>query len=229
MKIDAFSNGKEIRLKEGKAISISFPKDALEEKGMNLYFGVENENGVVVWEEANSLSGAREITEQPAEMPADILYTEDPNYYYSDSKNYRPEKGDSIFTFISPWHHHRNELIKEENYYTHYHELDEALEKILILTKREKIRSLGSSIRVHYILFEDGDFEVIKIEGNISKNRKEQLSVRLNQMQKIKPFFREGEPAEIHGIVNSTSFVFKSFPVKIPSWYMRSAVTFPTP
>jgi len=79
---------------------------------------------------------------------------------------------------------------------------EELLDSLITFTEAEKAQLAGRIIRIHWLLFDDGDLEVFGIEGPISDDKKAEITEKLSGVPFIAPFEREGEAADLKGHVD---------------------------
>jgi len=169
--IEVFSNGKEIKMDNGKNIEVYFPKDTNEELVAKLYYGIENESGTIEWEEAGE---SKEVSKK------ENKYTKDLSIKYKLLKDLD----------------NKNASFKD------YKKGYDLLKEVLTFSDQEKKALLNDPIRIHWLLFDDGDLEVLKIEGKISQRKKNEIENKLNRIPYIKPFNREGDVADMKGVID---------------------------
>ena len=170
LKIEAFSNGEKIRLGEGKTIDVFFPKRAGEHKEMKLYYGEENDLGILEWKIADN--------------EEDIIRTE------------------KVSKRISVKHRLYNDLENKNTLLKNNSEAIQLLDSLITFTELEKQNLLGTSLRIHWLLFDDGDFEVLRIDGQVPAKKKEELKSNLNNIPYVIPFFREGIAYDMTGVID---------------------------
>jgi len=98
------------------------------------------------------------------------------------------------------------DLDNKNAYFKNKSDGHKVLREVLTFSEVEKKRLLNDYIRIFWILFDDGDLEVYRINGNISQQRKEEIENKLNNVAYIKPFIREGDVAEMDGVIDIRFF-----------------------
>jgi len=170
LKIDAYSDGEEIRIRNGKQLKILLPNQDSIYQDMDLYMGVENENGIVEWELSDS-------TQQIQDTINTIV----------KSINIR-------YKFVS-------DLDTKSTDFKNNSSGIETIDDLVTFSEAEVTQLLNETIRIHWLLFDDGDLGILHIEGNISERKKNEIKEKLNGAPFIKPFKREGDVYDMNGTI----------------------------
>ncbi|MEL7221465.1 MAG: hypothetical protein AAGJ93_09115 [Bacteroidota bacterium] len=164
IKVDAYADGKPVTLKEGKALDLFFPGDPSQYADADIYYGYEDEDGVIKWIKAENQQGR----EEP------ILYDERIELLVSVDTDW---KYDDIVEGVG--------FFKQDN-------IAESLQKWLDLSESEIEVITDNPVVVRWILFSDGDLEVYNITGDVSNSLKNKIARKLNAMPAVAPYHREG-------------------------------------
>lgn len=189
LKIEATAEGKEVQLVNGKGLEIAFLKSGAAKKDMQLYYGVENENGILEWE----------LGYIPSK--GDLITKEDSIRSKSPSKQRKIFKRTAYYTIngkkgtfpLSNFPDIDNLLIFSDE---EKRELD--IYKYVDITKEDEENTI---LLIDYLLHDDGDFNVLRIRGRISKGRKKEIKKQLNNIPFINPSQQEGKAIDITGTI----------------------------
>ena len=186
IEIKALHAGEEVQLAEGKGIDLFFPNSVASYAGAEIFYGYENEDGVIEWErgspEREGMANSTINWEKEIRLDIGVGYEyrlgEDP-----------PEDG--IFGNFA---------------------VRDSLQNWLKFTEQEMEVLRQEPAQVFWTLFSDGDLEVYHVRGNIPPALKTKLTDQLNALPQLPPFSRWGEDANVSGSFTfGASFVEPEF------------------
>ena len=180
IKIEAFSEGKELKLADEKSIKVLFPKPVNEDKAMKLYYGKRNDQGILEWE-----------------LPA-----EPDNLEVLDKQEMETDNEDQITKEISIRYQLLDDVDHESAFFKNNEESKALIDSLITFTETEKQELVNQRIRIYWLLFDDGDLDVYHIDGALSNEKKQEIIDKLNEIPFIKPFEREGDIAQMKGSIN---------------------------
>lgn len=173
IKIDAYADGKPLALKEGAAIDLFFPGDPAQYADADIYYGYEDEDGVIKWVKEEN----QQLRQEPIRYDEriELLVSVDTDWKYNDIiEGIGFFEQDSMASDLQDW---------------------------LELSESEIEAITDNPVVVRWILFSDGDLEVYNIRGDVSKRIKNKIVKKLNAMPAVAPYHREGGAAEVSGRV----------------------------
>jgi hypothetical protein len=169
--IKAFAGGKELQLAPGKTIELFFPGDSTLYTGAKIFYGKENEEGIVEWEAESDTISSLDPINWDKQIDLAIFYS------YENHLDIVPDKG----------------------FFAEVPAAIDSLLKWMDLSKAEEEALINKSVTVYWILFKDGDFEVYAIDGDLRQSAKDLLTRKLNDIPSVPAFYREGDKASIEG------------------------------
>ncbi|MEM9928457.1 MAG: hypothetical protein AAF840_01435 [Bacteroidota bacterium] len=168
LKIEALMGRQALELGTGKSINLGFPGEKEDYAGYELFYGVEGEDGTIEWE----------VDSTPAD-PLELEFIVDP--------------------FLDPinWFTVSEEGIEEVFAVEYFFDFVSSINDHTKFTQEQLIRYTARKVRVHFRFFEDGTIGPHTVFGDISKQEKEEV---LRRFENLPPLILEGRNDDVQGI-----------------------------
>ena len=171
--LEATSNGKILKLKEGKEFTVEIP-NRKKMDGMNLFYGVPNTEGIMEWEEAKPME---------KKAPKKKFYTSISNKPFPIPPTFGGYINNPNLTL-------KNGVIVNEMAEQYFNFQSQDLKELLF----KKVEAI-------YILHDDGDMDFLEFRGSrISENLKNKIISKIVSFPECKPYLRNNSPIHIEGI-----------------------------